>query len=95
MMNIDKIYLDDVDSKPSNCIPWYIVACLAKEEGDPIFNEVRHRRIADKILSNWEKIEHEYKELLTKENLYDMTFTNEYPKTMPLSLKQLRNYKNA
>lgn|SRR6056300_1164368 len=95
-IDLDKECMDDIETTKDHCIPWFILACYSKyEKQDPLVSENRLERLARICLTEWENIDHEYKCLLTKEDLNSKLFTGEYPKPMERIYKQLRTLKNG
>lgn len=73
-------------------VPWYIMASYAYYVDDnPILTDITFDRIANKILKEWETIEHFHKHYLTEDMLKAGTYLGDYPSRTKDSLKILRN----
>ena len=95
-IDIDKECMDDVETTKDHCIPWFILACYSKyEKEDALVSENRLERLAKMCLTEWENIDHEYKSLLTKNDLHDKMFSGVYPRAMERIYKQLRLLKHG
>ena len=59
-------------------------------EDNPILSDSIFDRLAKKMLSNWEEIQHMHKEFITKADLEAGTFLGKYPSRMKGALTSLR-----
>ena len=92
--NYDKICADKIDESLNLLVPWYLMAAYAYYvEDDPILSDSFYDRLAQKLLANWDSIEHPHKKLLSKEQLEAGTYLGEYPSRIKGSLQSLRNIK--
>jgi len=61
-------------------VPWYIMAAYAYYvDDDPILEDYMFDRMATKILTHYDEIEHMHKHLLSKDALSAGTYLGEYP----------------
>ena len=92
--NYDKICADKIDESLNLLVPWYLMAAYAYYvEDDPILSDSFYDRLAQKLLANWDSIEHPHKKLLSKEQLEAGTYLGEYPSRIKGALESLREIK--
>ena len=90
-MMFDKDCMDLVDDNINTAVPWYLMAAYAYyEEDDPILQDNTFDRLAKKILSAWDTIEHMHKDILNKDMLEAGSFIGEYPSRIKFALQSLR-----
>lgn len=88
---LDLQCLDSIDHNHNLMVPWYLMASYAYYEQDaPILSDSMFDKLAQKILKNWEKIEHLHKEYLNVEMLKAGTYIGEYPSRVEGGLESLR-----
>ena len=79
------------DGCMSSSVPIYLMAQYAKNvEENSILSEGGLARLSNKMLDNWTEIVHNYKELITEEDLIESKFSGEFPKNIQNGLDQLR-----
>lgn len=89
--NFDKHCLDLVDDNINMLVPWYLMAAYAYYVEDrPILSDSIFDRLAKKMLSNWDQIEHFHKDLITKDDLKAGTYLGEYPTRVKFAVTDLR-----
>ena len=92
--NYDKICADKIDESLNLLVPWYLMAAYAYYvEDNPILSDSFYDRLVQKLLANWDSIEHPHKELLSKEQLEAGTYLGEYPSRIKGALESLREIK--
>jgi len=92
--NYDKHCLDKIDKNNNMLVPWYLMAAYAYYvEDDPILSDQVYDRVVQKIIANWDAIEHQHKHLLSLEQLQAGTYLGEYPSMVKGAVKELRNIK--
>lgn len=80
-----------ISSNINMCVPWYIMAAYAYYiEDNPLLEDHTFDRLATKILTNWDKIEHFHKKFLTKEMLEAGTYLGQYPSRVKDAVHELR-----
>ena len=92
---IEKAYLDAVETSINLLVPWYLMAAYAYyEEDNPIMSDQTFDKCAKKLLNNWEQIEHMHKHYLNKDMLYAGTYIGEYPSRVEHAVGALRGAYN-
>ncbi len=75
----------------SSTVPIYIMAQYAKNvEKDPILSESYLEKLSKKMLDNWTEIVHNYKQLISEQDLLKAEFNGEYPKNTQMGIDHLR-----
>ena len=88
---IDKACTDLCDDSINMHIPWYLMAAYAYyEEDSPIISDRLFDLIAQRILENWDQIEHIHKSYITKDMLQAGTYIGEYPTRIKGALNDVR-----
>ena len=89
--NHDKDCMDCIDSSINLTVPWYLMAAHAYYDGDdPILSDSVFDKLAQKMLKNWDTIEHMHKDCITKEDLQAGTFLGKYPSRVESAVLALR-----
>ena len=87
----DKHCGDLIDDNINMTVPWYLMAAYAYYEQDrPILSDSYYDRLANKMLKDWDNVEHVHKELISKDMLEAGTFLGEYPSRVKYALADLR-----
>jgi hypothetical protein len=87
----DKHCIDCISDSINLTIPWYLLASYAYyEEDDPILSDAVFDRLGQKMLKNWETIEHIHKTFITEDMLEAGTFIGTYPSRIRGALDALR-----
>ena len=95
MKLFDKDCMDLIDDNINMTIPWYLMASYAYyKEDNPILEDQTFDRLAKKILSSWDEIEHMHKPCLNKDMLEAGTFIGEYPNRIKYAVSALRGNNN-
>jgi len=88
---IEKACTDICDDSINMYIPWYLIAAYAYyEEDSPIISDRLFDLIAQRILENWDQIEHIHKSYITKDMLQAGTYIGEYPTRIKGALNDVR-----
>lgn len=88
---IEKACLDTVESNINMAVPWYIMACYAYYvEDDPLLEDAMFDRLANKIIDNWDTIDHFHKDYLTLDMLKAGTYLGDYPLRVQGAVKDVR-----
>lgn len=88
---IEKACIDTCDDNINMMVPWYLMAAYAYYvEDDPILEDSTFDRLAKKLLSDWDNVEHFHKEYLNKDMLEAGTFIGEYPTRVKGALDDVR-----
>ena len=92
--NYDKICQDKTDSNPNMLVPWYLMSAYAYYvDDDPIVSDGVYDRLVKRIITNWDKIKHQHKHLLSLEQLEAGTYLGEYPSRVKGAVEELRKIK--
>jgi hypothetical protein len=95
-MELDKDCCDVVDRNINMAVPWYIMAAYAYYVDDePILSDAGFDRLAKKILSNWEEIDHYHKEYLNEDMLKSGTYLGDYPSRVEGAVQQVKDIYRA
>ena len=87
----EKAFWDTTDKSINMLVPWYLMAAYAYyEQDDPILQDVSFDKCAQKMLSNWDDIEHMHKHLITTDMLEAGTFMGDYPNMVKGAVNQIR-----
>jgi hypothetical protein len=80
----------------NKCVPWYIMAIYASRvQESPVLSDIMFSKVRRRLLDNWDEIEHDLKEYLTREDVLDETFTGEYPSRVSTAIGQMREAFNV
>jgi NAD-dependent DNA ligase len=80
MQDIEKYCIDVTSDNKNMLVPWYLMASYAYyEEDEPLISDSLFDKLANRLLSSWEDIEHRHKDLLNKEMLRAGTYIGSYP----------------
>jgi hypothetical protein len=95
-MQLDKDCYDIIDNNINMAVPWYIMAAYSYYVDDePILSDSAFDRLAKKILSNWEEIDHYHKEYLNKDMLKAGTYLGNYPSRVKDAVEQVKEIYRA
>ena len=88
---LDKQCSDLIDNSINMTVPWYLMAAYAYYvEDEPLLSDSFFDRLAKKMLSEWDNIEHMHKHHISKDDLTAGTFLGEYPSRVEGAVKELR-----
>jgi NAD-dependent DNA ligase len=59
-------------------------------EDDPILTDAQYDRLVKRMISNWDKIQHRHKELISLDTLKAGSYLGEYPSIVEGAVKQVR-----
>ena len=80
-----------VDGCIESSVPIYLIAQYAKcVEHDPLLSESYLKKLSKKMLDNWTEIVHNYKQLISEQDLLKAEFNGEYPKNTQMGIDHLR-----
>lgn len=89
---IEKACMETCDDSINMYVPWYLMAAYAYYvEDDPILEDSVFDKLAKRMLSLWDEIEHPHKKHLNKDMLEAGTFIGEYPSRVKGALMDVRN----
>jgi|TARA_R110001606_G_scaffold393675_3_gene563818 hypothetical protein len=89
---IEKACMETCSDKANMYVPWYLMAAYAYYvEDDPILTDDLFDRMAKRILTGWDDIDHVHKTYLTKDMLEAGTYLGEYPPQVEGALKSVRD----
>ena len=89
---LDKDCYDTIDNNPNMLVPWYLMAAYAYYvEDDPIITDGAYDKITQKLIDNWDVIDHFHKPLLSIDDLRAGTYLGEYPTRVKSAVEQLRS----
>ena len=89
--NFDKHCSDLIDDNINMSVPWYLMAAYAYYVEDrPLLSDSCFDRLAKKMLSEWDSIEHMHKHHISKDMLEAGTFLGEYPSRVQYVIQDLR-----
>lgn len=87
----DKECLEVVDDNINMTVPWYIMAAYAYYVDDkPLLEDNTFDRLAKKLLSSWDNVEHFHKSFLNKDMLEAGTYLGDYPTRVKDAVGALR-----
>ena len=90
-VNCDKKCLDTIETNINLTIPWFLMAAYAYYvEDDPILTDAQYDRLVKRMISNWDKIQHRHKELISLDALKAGSYLGEYPSIVEGAVKQVR-----
>jgi len=90
--NIEKACMDICDNNINKMVPWYLMAAYAYYvEDNPILEDWMFDRLAQKLLKDWDQVEHMHKDFLNEDMLKAGTFVGEYPSRIKGAVDELRN----
>jgi len=80
-----------IEENKDMMVPWYLMASYAYyEESDPIFSDYFYDTLAQRMIVEWENINHFHKQLISLDDLTAGCYIGEYPKRIINALKHLR-----
>lgn len=88
---IEKACFDCVDDSINLAVPWYMMACYAYYVDDnPILEDAAFDKLTQKIIKNWNEIEHIHKTCLSVDMLEAGTYLGEYPSRIKGAVASVR-----
>ena len=60
----DDICLQITQSQPNLLIPWFIMACVTYEQGEPILSDSVFDEISKQMIEKWDTLSHPDKECI-------------------------------
>ena len=89
--NCDKKCFDSIETNINLSVPWFLMAAYAYYvEDDPILTDAQYDRLVKRMISNWDKIQHRHKELISLDTLKAGSYLGEYPSIVEGAVKQVR-----
>jgi len=89
--NLDILCLEIIETNKNMMVPWYLMAAYGYYVQDnPILSDSFFDKLAKRMLNDWDNIEHQHKDNITKSDLEAGTFLGKYPSRVEDALKSLR-----